>query len=148
MSLDAQRSVLERLSYRTAHISRHFISSLYVIVIQQEWLLIISLSQCLAKAEIRLPIALGMMYRVSAEDIDCPPSSLSRETPRSHKRQRTVGVDTTLMATLASLQLQLSAPACLPTIQLESLVNGSLTARYVSSMYAREDSPQMHQVKR
>ena len=58
-----------------------------------------------------------------------PPSSLASETPRSNKTKRTAGADTTLMATLASLQQQLSAPARLPTTQLESLVNRSLTAR-------------------
>ena len=65
----------------------------------------------------------------SVEDIDRPPSSLASETPRSNKRRRTAGADTTLMSTLASLQQQLSAPARVPTTQLESLVNRSLTAR-------------------
>ena len=65
----------------------------------------------------------------SAEEIDRPPSSLASETPRSNKRRRTAGADTTLMSTLASLQQQLSAPARVPTTQLESLVNRSLTAR-------------------
>ena len=64
----------------------------------------------------------------SAEDIDRPPSSLASETSRSNNTKRTAGADTTLMATLASLQQQLSAPARLPTTQLESLVNRS-TAR-------------------